>query len=158
MRKAAILAAVLSLLFAGCDEIFYCGLEPASTAAQPVFDFGRKEDLSGSAKVWAVTVSGTPRPDSCGAPDWRTFWSIGLPTGERYRVLDKVEYGVMPEGFELIVPSESLVAGYIYETHVGYHGLGTDCYFRIVADSLGTKTIQSLTEDEYLAIINPPGG
>jgi hypothetical protein len=159
MRKTLGLIATVCLLLAACDELFYCGLDPSSTAAKPVFDFGKNEDFGGSAKVWAITISGTPLPDTCGSGlAWRTFWSIGLPTGERYRVLDKVEYGVLPDGFELTVPAETLPAGRIYDVHAGFHGLGTECYFRIVADSLGARTIQSLTEDEYLAIINPPGG
>jgi hypothetical protein len=159
MRRTLSLIAVLCLLLAGCDEFFYVWLGSDSTAAKPVFVFGKKTGQNRPAKVWAVAVSGTPLPDSCGSGlAWRTFWDVALSSGDRYRELDQVEYGVLPDGFELTVPAESLVAGYVYETHVGYHGLGTDCYFEILTDSLGGRTIESLTEDEYLAIVNPPGG
>lgn len=157
MRRTTLLTICL-LLWAGCDQFFYCGLDPASTADRPVFDLGKDESLTGDAKVCAVTVAGTPLPSGCGGPFWQTFWSIQLTTGNRYRELDKLAYGTVPDGFFALVPAETLLAGYIYETHIGYHGIGTDCYFEISADSLGARTIRPLTEAEYRAILFSPGG
>ncbi len=152
----------LSLLFclllaAACQHSYYCGLDPSSTPARPVFDFGTSANLAGTAKVNAVTISGTPPPDAC-APDWHLFWSIATSGSEPYRELDKLEYGALPAGFQVIVPAETLLAEYIYEVHIGYHGIGTDCYFEISADSLGVRTIRPLTEAEYRAIVFSPGG
>lgn len=142
------------LLAAGCDELFYSGLDQSSTADLPVFDFGNHPDLSGSAKLYGFYVTGRPRDTA----DWRTFWDIHINDGRRYSTVDRLGYGELPADFRTVQYSDSLPAGWVFAARGGYHGIGQDCYFEITADSLGERSIRALSEDEFQCIVNPGGG
>ena len=141
------------LLLAGCDEIFYAGLDPTSTADLPVFDFGKREDLSGSAKLYGFYVTGRPLDTAA----WTTFWDIHVDDGKRYSTVDRLGYGELPPDFHVAQYPESLPSNYVFMGHGGFHGLGRDCWFEITADSTGQRSIVPLTEDEFQRITNQDG-
>jgi hypothetical protein len=149
----------LALLAAGCDEIFCIGIDPASTADQPRFLLGKNEQFEGAAKIYSCGVDGRLRvflgPDS--SELWHTYWEIQIDEGERYVELGSVCYGDTPARFHTTVPAETLPADYIYSFRAGFHGLGNQAYFEITADSLGNRSLRIMTEEEFLAIVNPGG-
>jgi len=149
-RLGFVLAALL--LAAGCDRFFYARLSPESTAERPVFEFGSRSDSTGEGWVWRLEVNGRPRKDTLA--EWHTFWHAHLDSGYRYSVVQKVACGERPAHFSNWVAPESLPAEYIYWLFPGYHGVGEQVYFEIARDSLGTKTIRELTEDEWQQAIH----
>ena len=151
--RAIALCAIL-LLGSACDEVFYVGIDPASTPGVLVIDFGRRQDLSGSAKLYRFSLEGRPRDTAC----WTTFWDIQVVEGSRYAEVDRLEYGSAPDNFTTVIPADELRAGYVYSGTPGYHGVGGSCYFEVTRDSLGGGTVRSLTEQEFQAIVNQGGG
>lgn len=143
------------LLAAGCDELFYSGLDPSSTAELPVFDFGRHHDLTGSAKLSRFAVVGRPLDTAA----WTTFWEIQVEPGERFVVVDRLTYGETPPGFVAAVPpAAALPPCHVYAGNGGFHGVGQDCYFLIDGPAGGPLTISPLSEAEFRAITENPGG
>jgi hypothetical protein len=148
------------LLFSGCDEISVAGLDPASTPDRPAFLLGKDESFRGAAKIYGCGIDGRPRdfsgPDS--STMWHAFWDIEADSGLRYVEVPHIAMGDTPTHFHTTVPAETLPAGWLYEFHAGFHGLGNQVYFEIQADSTGARVLRSMTEDEFLAVVHPGGG
>ena len=156
MMKLTGILALLLLLGAGCDRLFWVGMSPDSTPDKPVFLLGNSDDLSGSALIYSATVSGRLRVLGPGDSlnSWHTCWAIEKDSGFPYVEVSNITYGIVPSSFHLVSGPESLPAGRLYFFAPQFHGLGRDAYFEIYLDSSGTRAIRGLTEDQFQAIIH----
>lgn len=154
MRVALLVCSLF--LFAGCDELFTCRLDPASTADTPVFELGGGDGSAGPAKLTGFVVMGQPL--DAGQAEMETFWSIRVPDGVRYSLVERLNYGAPPPEFGETVAAKPLPSGYVYVGDASCRGVVEDCYFIITEDTPGTRVIQAISHEEYQSIVNPGGG
>jgi hypothetical protein len=84
-----------------------------------------------------------------GPSDWRCherIWDFGFEAG-RSKEVDKVEYGIVPEGFEEGTKSKPLRTGITYLVMAGGAGGHGSVRFRIIEKN-GSYELQVLEKDE----------